>query len=117
MSSRSDEFRKHVNDLWRQAKDQLDEVRDVVLKSRDRIEADLHRLRGERDKLLIKLGEQTYRLINQGDFPVPAIIKQTAQRLNLVIDRIVKHEKKPRKKRSSGRKKSTKRASPPGSAS
>ncbi|MBI3179180.1 MAG: hypothetical protein HYZ27_05935 [Deltaproteobacteria bacterium] len=87
---RSEEFRKHVNDLWKQAVKQLEEAKEVLLRQRGRIEADLQRLRLERDKLLKKLGEQTYKFVNNGRVRVPEIIKRTVDRLNEVINRMVK---------------------------
>ncbi len=87
---RSEEFRKQVNDLWKHAVKQLEEAKEVLLRQRGRIEADLHRLRLERDKLLKKLGEQTYKFVNSGRVRVPEIIKHTVDRLNEVIGRMVK---------------------------
>ena len=52
MTKKSDELRKVVNDLLQQATDQLDEIRGLMTRSRDRFEADFHRLKLERDKLL-----------------------------------------------------------------
>ena len=86
-------FRVQVNDLWKQAVDQLEEVRDVLSRSRDklegRLEEDLLRLRGERDRLLKVLGEQTYKLANQGKVPLPTVVKNTVDRLNEVIESLV----------------------------
>src|SRR5689334_3476100 len=87
-------LKKQVNQLWKQAVDQLEEVKVVLT---DRFEGDLVRLREERDKLLRQLGEQTYKLANQGTLPVPAIIKRTVDRLNEVIDSIVSAQKQARK--------------------
>lgn len=103
MVSRSDELMKQVNELWRQAIDQLEEVKGMVSQQTGRWEADLHRLRLERDKLLKKLGEQTYKLANQGKVPLPAIVKATVDRLNEVIESLVA-------KQGNGKKRSTKKA-------
>jgi hypothetical protein len=77
------ELRKQVNQLWKQAVDQLEEVKEVLT---GRLEEDLVRLRQERDRLLKTLGEQTYRLANQGKLPMPALIKRTVERLNAVLE-------------------------------
>jgi hypothetical protein len=112
----SDEFKKQVNELFKHAIDQLEEVKEVIVRSTGRFEADLLRLRDERDKLLRRLGEQTYRLANEGKLPVPAFVKATVDRLNEIIDHLLAQQsrangkagkKKAGKKRTS--KKSTKK--------
>jgi hypothetical protein len=100
-----DDFRKQINEVWKQAINQLEDVKDVVLKSGDRMEAEVERLRLERDKLLKKLGEQTHKLANQGKLPMPGVVKQTVDRLNEVIDKMVKSRKKKTKKRKTSKKK------------
>ncbi len=88
------DMRRQVNELWKQAVDQLEAVKEVLS---GRLEEDLVRLRSERDKLLKTLGEQTYKLANQGKLPVPSIIKRTVDRLNDVIDGIVNAQRGARK--------------------
>ncbi|MCK5689822.1 hypothetical protein KAI87_11160, partial [Myxococcota bacterium] len=85
-----DEFRKQVNELWKNAVDQLEEVKDIVLKSSNKFEADIQRLKIERDRLLKKLGEQTHKLAGQGQVPLPARVRTTIDRLNEVIESLVK---------------------------
>lgn len=117
MTARSEEFRKQVNELWKQANDQLEEVKDSVLRSTERFEADIHRLRIERDKLLKllkRLGEQTYRLANEGKLPVPAIVRRTVDRLNEVIDGMLAQQaggSKPAARRAAKKKTSAKKVS------
>jgi hypothetical protein len=93
------EIRKQVNELWKQAVDQFEEVKEVLT---GRLEVDLVRLRGERDRLLKTLGEQTYKLANQGKLPVPAIVKKTVDRLNEVINGLVNAQKGGAAKKSGG---------------
>jgi len=104
MSNRTDDFRKQINDLWKQAVAQLDEVKDVL---NDRIEADSLRLRKERDRLLQSLGEQTYKLAHQDKLPLPASVKKTVDRLTEVIDGLV--AKKGGAKKKAAKKKATKK--------
>ncbi len=106
-TKKSEDFRKQINEVWKQAINQLEDVKEAVLKSGDRVEAEVERLRLERDKLLKKLGEQTYKLANQGKLPMPGIVKQTVDRLNEVIDKMVKSGRKKKTKR--GKKKKTKK--------
>ena len=87
MTKKSDELRKVVNDLLQQASEQLDEVRELMTRSRDRFEADFHRLKLERDKLLQRLGEQTLKLSNQGQMKhLPAVVRRTVDRLNEILE-------------------------------
>ncbi|OGQ79391.1 MAG: hypothetical protein A2289_23820 [Deltaproteobacteria bacterium RIFOXYA12_FULL_58_15] len=94
MGKRRDELRKQINEVWKQAISQLEDARDAVLRSGNRVETEVERLRMERDKLLKKLGEQTYKLANQGKLPMPTFIKETVDRLNEVIDNLLKKKKK-----------------------
>ena len=111
------QFRVQVNDLIKQAVDQLEEVRGVLARSRNRlegrIEEDLLRLRGERDRLLKVLGEQTYKLANQGKLPLPSVVKRTIDRLNDVINSMVETQKRSGKassKKASSKKTAAKKA-------
>ncbi len=112
MAQRSDDIKKQVNELLKQAIDQLETLKDALVRSRGRFEADLARLRLERDRLLRLLGEQTYRLANQGKLPMPGIVKSTVDRLNHVIDNIVAKQgtTKKKAKKKAAKKKTTKKA-------
>lgn len=81
-------LKAQVGQLWRQAVDQLDDVRAVVRRRGDRLEADLKRLMTERDRLLVLLGEQTYKLANQGKVPLPSFVQRTVERLNEVVSNL-----------------------------
>jgi hypothetical protein len=87
--TRSDDFKKQVNELFCQAFSQLEDVKEAIVRSTNRFEADLVRLREERDKLLKRLGEQTYRLAREGKLPVPTFVKATVERLNEIIARML----------------------------
>ena len=105
MAVRSDEFMKQVNELWSQAVDQLEEVKAIISdRVEGRVEAEVARLRSERDKLLLKLGEETYNLVNTGNLPMPTFVKGYVDRLSEVIDRIVEVEKKSKRKAASKKK-------------
>ncbi len=106
MSNVTEEFRKEVNKLWTQAIEQLEDIKDTVLHTSDRVEAEVQRLRLERDKLLRKLGEQTLKLANQQTVPMPSAVKRTIEQLNEVLESLTSAEKG-RKKKS--RKKVTKK--------
>jgi hypothetical protein len=108
MDLKSDEIRRQANELWKQAIDQLEEVKKLVLKQTGRLESDLNRLLAERDRLLRELGEQTYRLANQGSIHVPKFVRDTVDNLNKVIDRITK-KRGPARKRTGAKKKVTRR--------
>ncbi len=78
-------IKAQVGALFRQAVDQLDDVKNVVRRKGDRFEADIKRLIGERDRLLTLLGEQTYKLANQGKIPLPSFVQRTVEALNEVV--------------------------------
>ena len=98
MATRSGDVRRYVNELWDQALDQLEDAREAIIRSRDRLEADVHRLKLERDKLLTKLGQQTLKLSNQGRLPVPRVVQKTVDKLNHVINKIVDTSETPGQK-------------------
>jgi len=100
-----DDIRRQVNGLWKEALGQLEEAKGVLT---GRIEGDLVKLRGERDRLLKRLGEQTYKLANDGKLPVPAVVRKTVDRLNEVIDGLVETQK-----RKGAKKPGSKKASEP----
>ena len=87
-------FRKVVNNLLNQAGEQanqqLNDVRGIVTRSKDRFEADLHKLRQERDKMFQKLGEQTLKLSNEGKLTVPQVVRRTVDRINTILDKLTK---------------------------
>ena len=101
MAKVKDEFRKEVNKIWSQAIEQLEEIKDTVLRTNDRVETEIQRLRLERDKLIRRLGEQTLKLANQKTVPLPAVVKRTVEQLNDVLENLTSAEK--------GRKKKTKK--------
>ena len=84
-------LKAQVGALFRQAVDQLDDVRQVVRRRGDRFEADIKRLMSERDRLLTLLGEQTYKLANQGKVPLPSFVQRTVERLNEVVMTLAPH--------------------------
>lgn len=82
MAKKSADIRAYANDLLQQAIDQLDDVKSAIARSRDKLEADLHRARQERDRLLQELGEQTLNLVNQGKVKLPSKVQTLIDKLN-----------------------------------
>lgn len=107
MANVTDDFRKEVNKLWSHAIDQLEEIKETVLRTNGRVEAEVHRLKIERDKLLRRLGEQTLKLANQKTVPLPSVVKRTVQQLNEVLESLTSAENGRKKTKTS--KKSTTR--------
>ena len=102
--ARADQVRNQLNEWWNQAIGELEEVKDALARSRDRWDEYPLRLRKERDRLLKMLGEQTYKLANQGKLPVPEVIKKTVERLNDVIESLVEQEQKSREETKTSKK-------------
>jgi hypothetical protein len=103
--------------LWKETVAQIEEVRDTVKAragtARAQIEKEVKRLKGERDKLVVRLGEQTLDWVNKSPVRVPAVVQGTVDRLNDVIERMKpkkaeapRAEKKdaPKKKKSAPKK-------------
>ena len=92
---KSDELRNQASSMWHRAIEQIDDVRDTLLSTRELFAPEIERLKRERDNLLRKLGEQTLRMTNQGLVPVPDVVRRTVDMLNDTIDSIVEHESNP----------------------
>lgn len=117
MTTRTDDFRRQVNELWKQAVDQLEEVKDAIVRQTGRFDSEIDRLRGERDRLLQRLGEQTHKLATEGKLPMPAFVKVTVERLDDVLERLVAKQgngskrkapsKKPARRKPAGKKSRT----------
>ena len=114
MTARTDEFRRQVNELWKQAVDQLEVVKDAVVRQTGRFDAELQWLRTERDRLLKRLGQQTHKLASEGKLPMPAFVKTTVTRLDDVIDKLVAKQangrRRPSAKKAARRKTAKRRA-------
>ena len=93
----TNDIKKYANDMWQQAIDQLDEARAALVRSRDRIETDVHKVRQERNRLLQKLGEHVLKLTNQGNLPLPKRVRKLVDQLNDLLDGIVAKEQAPAK--------------------
>ncbi|MDP7038055.1 MAG: hypothetical protein QGI45_02775 [Myxococcota bacterium] len=121
MKEKTQEFKKQFNELWKQTITQLDDIKDVVLRSTDKLEKfdlEMERLRLERDKLLKSLGEQTLRWLEQSkDLPIPPMVRRTLNRLNVVAEGLTEKSKKAKKaktkapaKKKAAKKPATKKA-------
>ena len=82
MAKKSADIRNYANDLLQQALDQLDDVKTAIARSRDKLEADLHKARQDRVRLLQELGEQTLNLVNQGKVKLPGRVQTLIDKLN-----------------------------------
>ena len=85
MAKKSADIRNYANDLLQQALEQLDDVKTAIARSRDKLEADLHKARQERVRLLQELGEQTLSLVNQGKVKLPGRVQTLIDKLNDAI--------------------------------
>jgi hypothetical protein len=73
-----------------------DELKNVVTQGLPAYLAnDLSKLRRERDKVLQRLGEQTYQLLQQGKLIVPGIVQSTYRTAQEIVERIVRMELDP----------------------
>jgi len=56
---------------------------------------DISKLKKERDKVLQRLGEQTFQLLQQGRLIVPGIVQSTYRTAQEIVERIVRIETEP----------------------
>ncbi len=99
--ARADDLKQRVGKLWQTTVAQIEGVRDTVKaragSAREQFEKELSRLKSERDKLIVRLGEQTLEWVNKSPVRVPTVVQGTVDRLNDVIGRLTK---KPAAKKS-----------------
>jgi hypothetical protein len=88
--ARADDLKKRMGKFWQSTVAQIEEVRDNVKAragtARQQLEKEVKRLKGERDKLLVRLGEQTLEWVNKSPVRLPGVVQTTVDRLNHVID-------------------------------
>ena len=96
MAGRAQNLKDQVGQLWRGAVAQASGVRDQLRSqgqgAATRVRGEINRLRGEREQLVSRLGEQTLSWVNANRKAVPGPLKPTVEKLNRVIERLVKHE-------------------------
>lgn len=113
MAERADErIRKQAIDLWKKTVSQLDEISKTLMKTSrlEKLKIDRARLLADRDKLLKRMGEETYKLIEQGRLKVPKPLLDLYNRVSKLLDRIIPEKMKPAKKPK--RKAAKKKAAP-----
>jgi hypothetical protein len=103
-----DEIRKQVLDYWKKTVNQIEDLYKKVLESSglNKIKLDKANLLMERDRLIKRLGEETYHLIEQRKIMVPKPVQSIYVKIRTVMDRlIIQGGKKPAKKAVRGKKK------------
>ncbi len=104
MKTRSDDMKQYANMLWKEALSQLEDVRKFMDQSRGQLDIEMHKLCAERRRLMIKLGEQTYKLAEQDTVPLPKVVKATCQQLSKVISNMTKKPKVTKSKTTTAKK-------------
>jgi hypothetical protein len=102
MAERADvKIRKQAIDLWKKTVSQLDEISKTLMKTSrlEKLKIDRAKLLADRDKLLKRLGQETYKLIEQGRLKVPKPLKELYNRISKLLDRIIPEKMKPVKKK------------------
>jgi len=99
MAGRAQNLKDQVGQLWRGAVAQAEGVREQLRSqskgAASRLRGEIDRLRNERELLLSRLGEQTLSWVNANRKAVPSPLKPTVEKLNRVIERLVKHQAQP----------------------
>lgn len=106
--SRKDEVAQQIVELWSRTSSQIEDMaKSLKLGSVvDRLRSDHARLIAERDRLLRKLGEETYKLIEKKTIDAPKPLQELAKRLQTVAKKLLV-----RKAAGGGRNKSGKKTS------
>jgi hypothetical protein len=116
MVDKVEAMQKQAIDLWKKTVAQLDEISKSLMKTSglDKIMFDRAKLMSERDRLFKRLGEETYKLIDQRKIKVPRAIQDIYVRIRNLMDRLIMQKKpakkKPAKKKAAKRKTTRKRA-------
>lgn len=90
VGERPDDLRRQLETLWRVAKDGLDSMREVVVRSSQsgRLRLDVALLQRERQQLLVELGERACRFIGRGGGPVPEAMRDLFDRIQDIDNRL-----------------------------
>jgi hypothetical protein len=89
-----EQMRRQFGEFWKQTMDQLEDLREAVVKAsqtaKGRLDATF--LRRERDRLYQQLGEDTYLLIESGKLkPAPAL-RDTLDRIHAIVEQLAEAE-------------------------
>ena len=110
MTEKVEEARKQALKLWKKTVVQMEKVSKQLIQTSGLERAS--KLLAERDKLFKRLGEETYRLIDQRRVKVPKTVQEIYLRIRDLMDRIIMQQKPRRKKatkKTTGRKTPAKR--------
>ncbi|MFW5878368.1 MAG: hypothetical protein ACOCVR_00980 [Myxococcota bacterium] len=81
-----EQMKRQFGDIWKQTMEQLEDLRDVVVKAsqtaRTRLDATF--LRRERDRLYQQLGEDTFVLIETGKLKAPPALRDLLDRIHAI---------------------------------
>ncbi len=90
VSDRKDDLRRQLNTVWRSAVSGFDTLREVVVRSSQagRLRVDVALLAREKQQLLVKLGEQTLVLVDDGVIELPAAARETLDRIRAIERRL-----------------------------
>jgi hypothetical protein len=91
MADRTEEIRKQALDLWNKTVAQMEEISKALVKTSglEKFKLDRAKLLEERDRLLHRLGEETYKLIEAGKMKAPKPVLQLADRVSKVMDKLI----------------------------
>ncbi len=111
------QIQQQVMELWAKTYAQFEQLAKTLKVEQvvDRLRSDHARLMAERDRLIQKLGEQTYRMIEKGALSAPKPLKDTAERVRKVAERLLVQQQasstraKKAKKKAGTKKKATRK--------
>ncbi len=90
-----EQMKKQFSDIWKQTVEQLEDIREAVVKAsqtaRERLDATF--LRRERDRLYQQLGEDTFVLIESGKLEPPRALRDLLDRIHVIGQQLDEAEK------------------------
>jgi hypothetical protein len=88
------DFQSRLNDLWRTTVDQLEDIKDAVVRTTEvgRAKLDAALLRRDRDRAYARLGEQVYKLAEAGSLTLPADMEDLRDAIDELNERIAAEE-------------------------
>lgn len=90
VNQKAEEIRNQVIDLWGKTVGQLEQISRNLMESGVNIfKVEQAKLLAERDRLLNRLGEETYRLLDAGKVKLPKSVTETYIKVRKVMDRIM----------------------------
>jgi hypothetical protein len=90
MNERAEVIRKQVVEMWAKTIKQMEGLSKTLMSGGlDKFKVEHAKLMGERDRLIGRLGEEVYKLMDAGKIKVPPYVSQIYVRVRGVMDKLM----------------------------